>query len=156
MPCSTPTFIWLGESTFSNVICRHLARGEGVVGDQRRPLGEGYGHVGLTSASRSSAPKFALLRRGGPLARAERLLAADVERQLRPQLALGLAQEAGETAEMVVVPVAQHQRVERGRVDAKQIRIVDQRLGREAVVDQDVAEPRRRAGSRRASRGRTR
>ena len=117
---------------------RHLAGREGVVGDQRRLLGEGHGHVGLRERVAVERAEVALLRRGGPLARAERLLAADVERELGPEPALGLAQEAGEPAEMVVVAVAQHQRVERSRVDAEQGRVVDQRLGREAVVDQDV------------------
>ena len=79
-----------------------------------------------------------LQRRPGPLARAEALLAADVERQLRAQLAFGLAQEAGKAAEMVVVAVAQHQRVEPRRVDAEQPGIVEERLGREAVVNKQM------------------
>jgi hypothetical protein len=38
-----------------------------------------------------------------------------------------------------VVAVAQHQRVERPGIDAQELEVVDQRLRREAAVDEHVA-----------------
>ena len=45
----------------------------------------------------------------------------------------------GKPAEMVVVAVAQHQGVERARIDAQKLEVVDQGFRRVAVVDERVA-----------------
>src|SRR6185437_12088036 len=72
-------------------------------------------------------------------ARAKAVLAADIERKPGFQPSLVLAQEAGHAAKVIIVTVAEHEGVERARVDPQEIGVVDQSLGREAEIDENLA-----------------
>src|SRR5205823_899648 len=65
----------------------------------------------------------------------EGLLAADVERDVRRHLAPLLLQEADKPAEMVVMPMTDDQRPDRRWVDAQDLHVVEQRLGRVTEID---------------------
>ena len=69
---------------------------------------------------------------------AEALFATDVEREVRAQRGTVFVEEPCHPAEVVVVPVRQHQRVERPRVDAHQVEVVVQRRRRVAEVDENA------------------
>lgn len=115
------------------------AGGEAVVGEHRRSLGESHGQPGAAdrlAVERSEAARFA---RHVQLARAEAFLAAEMQRQPGLELAPVGLEKTDHAAEVVVVPVAECQRVEFRRVDAGQQQVVQQCLGRVAEVDQHLA-----------------
>ena len=53
------------------------------------------------------------------LPRAEAVLATDEQRQVGLELTLGRGEQSHQTAEVVEVTMAQHQRIDRRRIDAK-------------------------------------
>src|SRR6185437_12055923 len=55
------------------------------------------------------------------------------------ELVVVLFKEAGQTAKMIVVTVAQDKGIKRGRIDAYEIGVVDQRVRCEAEIDQDMS-----------------
>jgi len=72
-------------------------------------------------------------------ARAEARLAAEIEKQLRPEPALEGEREAVQPAEVVAVTVRQHQRIEPGGIDAQPFELFVQRRRGRAEVDQHLA-----------------
>ena len=67
-----------------------VPRGETVIGDQRRSFCVGYCYVRVFQRFPIQGSKIAAHRRSRPFARAECLLAADIDRQLGFQLAVVL------------------------------------------------------------------
>jgi hypothetical protein len=110
-----------------------------VIHEQRRLFGVGYDHVGLLQGLAVEGAEVARHGRSRPFARAEAFLTPDVEGDPRLGLAVGPPEEAHKTAEMVVVAVAQHERVQRRGVDPAELDVVQQRLGREAEVHHHVS-----------------
>lgn len=95
-----------------------------MVADERR-FGRRHDHqIGGLESLPVDHPEIALDRRSHPIARTEGVFAADVERQLRLQLAGSVPEEAGEAAKMVIMPMAQHKRVEAGRLNLDEREIV--------------------------------
>ena len=76
---------------------------------------------------------------GGPFTCAEALFTANENRQLRFQRWFMLQQEAGKAPEVVVMAVADDERVECRRIDVQKGEIVDQGLGREAEVNENMS-----------------
>src|SRR5262249_34450033 len=112
---------------------------ETMVGDDRRTLRKGHGDVGVFEGPTVERAEVSLQRRRRPLARAEALLAADIERDLRLEPAFAMPKEARQPAEMIVVAVAKHEGVEARGIDAQKLEIAEQRPRREAEVAQQVA-----------------
>ena len=82
------------------------ARGKAMAADKGRLRRRHHHQIsGLESLPVDHA-EIALDRRSHPIARAEGVFAADVEWQLRLQLAGIVPEEAGETAKMVIMPMA--------------------------------------------------
>ncbi len=111
------------------------AGGEGLIGDDRRLRRQHQREIGIED--RLAVERAEIAARIA--AQAERVLAADVERHFAFQLALGGVEEADHAAEMIVMTVAQHQRVEGRRIDLEDRQIVEQNFRRVAEVDQHVA-----------------
>src|SRR5262249_25975055 len=72
-------------------------------------------------------------------ARTEAFLAADIERDLRLEPVFAVPQETRQTAEMIIVAVAQHEGVEARRIDAQKFKVVEERVRGEAEIDNQVA-----------------
>ncbi len=116
-----------------------VARGEAVIGDERRSFGVGHPEIGVLQRLAVERTEIPLHRRRCPLARAETILAADVDRKLWSQLSLVLPQKANQPAEVIVVTVAQHKCIEGTRLNTEEIDVVDQRIRREAKVNKDIS-----------------
>src|ERR1700733_10933999 len=91
---------------------RGAARGEAMATDKRRLRRRHHRQIGGLESLAVDHAEIALYRRSHPFARTEGVFAADVEWQLRLQLAGIVSEKAGETAKMVIMPMAQHKRVE--------------------------------------------
>jgi len=70
---------------------------------------------------------------------AEIVLAACIEREVRPHLAAVFVEKADQAAEVVIVTVADDQRLDPLGIDPKQFRIVEQRLRGVAEVEHERA-----------------
>ena len=86
-----------------------------MIRDKGRPLCRGHNEIGCLQRRAVDHAEIALDGGRGPVARAEAILSADIKRELRLQASLVLPQEPDETAEMIVVAVAQHEGVDLGR-----------------------------------------
>ena len=106
-----------------------------MIGHQGRSLGHHQRQIsvrdGLTVERAEVAPCVP--------AQAEAIFTADKERHLVLQLAVARLQEADHATEMVVVTVAENERVENRRVDLKDAHVVEQSFGRITEIDEDVA-----------------
>ena len=92
------------------------------------------------SSRRSSAPHSARLAPGWPAEPpAEVVLAAGVEREVGRQDARYLSRKPMQAAEVVVMPVADDQRIDLVRIGADDLHVVEQRFRRVAEVEQDGA-----------------
>ena len=105
-----------------------------MIGDQGRAFRQHQREVGVHDRAAVERAEIA----AGILAQAERVLAADIERQLAFELALGGVEEADHAAEMVVMAVAQHHGVEQRWIDLEDRQVVVEHLGRVAEIDQHV------------------
>ena len=75
---------------------------------------------------------------GGGFERAKTILSANEERQALLELALVRREKADQTAEMIVMAVAQHHGIDARRVDLQNRHVVEERLRLVAEIDQDV------------------
>ncbi len=118
-----------------------LAGGEGLPADHDRALRQHHLHVvGRDIAAVEHAEVVELTRRRrAVVALAEIVLAAGVERQFRGQRLAVTVEEADEPAPMIEMAVAQDQRVDLLHVDAEQVHVPGQHLGRPAIVEQEGA-----------------
>jgi hypothetical protein len=73
------------------------------------------------------------------LARAEAFLAAEKDRQFRPQLALVLTEKTDKAAEMVVMAVREDKRVELAGIKGKQSDVIIERLRGIAKINENVS-----------------
>src|SRR5689334_10280117 len=106
-----------------------------MVGDDGRPFGH---HERELRVYDRRSIECAILPSGG-FARAETIFSANEEGQTFLELALVRREEAHQPAEMIVMAMAQHQRVEAGRVDLQHGHVVEERLWLIAEIDQDVS-----------------
>ncbi len=90
--------------------------------------------MSVQDAIRRECPVWLLLN---PMT--ERVFAADVKSQVFPHRSSVGFQEADKTTQVVQVPVAQDQRVERRRVDLQQLQVVAEHIRSEAEVQQITA-----------------
>src|SRR4029450_1885029 len=112
--------------------------GKTVVGDERGSFGKGHLEIGLAQSLAVECTKVAPYWGSRPLQGTEALLAAYIERKLCFQVGIVLAQEANQTAEVVVMAMAQNRRVQRARIDLQQIKVVDQGFWCEAEVHESA------------------
>src|ERR1700722_19994172 len=111
-----PSFITLGDFNFSK-LCSAMRPEE----KPWPPTSEGSG-VDITvrsaalKASRSITPKLPLTG-GATQSRAQKASSPPKEKQLRLQLPGIVPEEAGEAAKMVIMPMAQHKRVQASRLN---------------------------------------
>ena len=111
------------------------AGGEGMIGDDRRLRRHHQRQVGVQNRLAVERAELA----AGIAANAEAILAADIKRHLGLKRAPGGVEKADHAAEMIVMAMAEHQRVEGRRVDVEDAHIVEQHLRRIAEIDHDVA-----------------
>ena len=72
-------------------------------------------------------------------AHTEGIFTADIKRDFPFQRPAVFFEKADHAAKVVVVPVTQNQRVERGRIDADHRNVVVENLGCKSKVDKDIA-----------------
>src|SRR5689334_15880171 len=101
-----------------------LTRGEAVACHERRALRRGDGEVRGAEGLAVDDAEIPLHRRRGPLPGAETVLAADMERKPWLEVPLVLSEKTSEAAEMVVMAVAQHERIDLGRLHPEQLHVV--------------------------------
>ena len=120
---------------------RDLAGGERVSGDHGRRFaqhGRDLLRRELAAVEGAEIGELALgRRRTDPVA--EIVLAAGIELDVGRQLVAEFVEEAEQAAEMIVMAVADDQRVEFRRIDADQFHVVQQHFGRIAVVQHQRA-----------------
>ena len=95
-----------------------------MAADKRRLRRQHHHQIGGLESLPVDHAEIALDRRSHPISRAEGVFAADVEWQLRLQFAGSVSEEAGEAAKMVIMSMAQHQRVEAGGLNPDERQIV--------------------------------
>src|SRR3989449_11165130 len=105
---------------------RDLARGQGVPGDDRRVLREDHPEPLRLQRSAVELAPVHRADRGDDDAMAEGVLAARMEREAGPELALREACEVGEGAVVIAVAVTQDQRVGPGRVHLEDRVVVEE------------------------------
>ena len=111
------------------------AGGEGVVGDDRRLRRHHQRQIGVEDRLAVERAEIA----AGIAAQAEAILAADIERNFAFELAPGGGKKADHAAEMVVMAVAEHDRVILRGIDVEDVHIVEQDFRRVAEIDHDAA-----------------